>query len=92
MYGKSVIQVGKINSKGSDGYSGPGQNVAGGGASGGGSINIFYWNSLFLGKINTSGGNGGPSRENYGGNGGEGSITIGSISSGTFIKDEENQE
>ena len=60
----------------------------GAGSSGGGSINIFY-NNIFssLGIVNADGG----SIQSNGGAGGNGTVTIGNIKSGTFIKDEENK-
>lgn len=65
--------------------------ILGGGGSGAGSINVFYKGSIEKERnIIASGGAGGSTR-NYGysgGNGGNGSITIGNISTGTFIKDE----
>ncbi len=52
-----------------------------GGASGGGSINIFYQTVTNYGKLEANGGK----SVNYGGAGGNGSITIGSIETGTFV-------
>lgn len=75
-----------IESNGSNGGYG---NRAGGGGSGGGSINIFYKEQINKGTVNANGGKGGDSAgwKVYGGDGGNGSITIGNISTGTFIKD-----
>lgn len=66
----------------------------GGGGSGGGSINLFYNNSITKGTITATCGYGGTNGggswtyKRVGGNGGAGSITIGNISTGTFVKDE----
>lgn len=68
--------------------------TTGGGGSGGGSINIFYNNNIRnTGTIQCNGGKGairynGPNGYGWGQNGGAGSITIGNISTGTFVKDE----
>lgn len=71
--------------------------LAGGGGSGGGSINLFYRSNITKGVIQSSGGLGGSANYSHGnlhshgyqaGNGGAGCITIGNISTGTFIKDE----
>lgn len=60
-----------------------------GGGSGGGSINIFYKGSIQKGSLSVYGGSGGSCyRGRHGGSGGAGSITIGNISTGTFVKDE----
>lgn len=77
IYSNNIYNFGNIYSNGSSG------GVAGG-ASGGGTINIFYnknYNSN--GKIEANGGN-------YGndGQGGNGSVTIGNTSTGTFVKNE----
>ena len=61
----------------------------GGGCSGGGSINIFYSDSYTksdTAKITTNGGV--ETSGIRGGAGGTGSVTIGNISTGTFVKDE----
>lgn len=52
-----------------------------GGASGGGSINIFYKDSIIKGTINATGGASGG-----GGNGGNGSISSGSIVTKSYVK------
>lgn len=73
---------GRIYSQGSPG--GTGGRV--GGSSGGGTINIFYKKEYSsYGEFNANGGR-------YGniGAGGNGSVTIGSIATGTFAKDESN--
>ncbi len=61
-----------------------------GGGSGGGSINLFYKSNITRGSINSNGGTygTGESARRNGGYGGAGSITIGNISTGTFVKDE----
>ncbi|MCI9286515.1 MAG: hypothetical protein HFJ57_00740 [Clostridia bacterium] len=58
-----------------------------GAGSGGGSINIFYKESIEKGNITTYNG---PRGGGYaqGGLGGTGCITIGNISTETFVKDE----
>lgn len=64
---------------------------AGGGGSGAGSINIFYKNTIKKGTITSIGGPGGKNGRRLGGiggAGGAGSVTIGNISTGTFVKDE----
>lgn len=71
----------------------------GGGGSGGGSINLFYKVNVTKGTILVNGGTKGNAQSvisttvgyDYGyagGNGGSGCITIGNISTGTFVKDE----
>ncbi len=85
----SIKNNGTITSNGSNGGS---AKSAGGGASGGGSINIFYKSNITRGYINVNGGSGGPGGISgnikfNGGNGGTGCITIGNISTGTFVKD-----
>lgn len=71
--------------------------LAGGGGSGGGSINLFYQSHIAKGIIQNNGGSGGGTSYYHGhlhsagrpgGTGGAGSITIGNISTGTFVKDE----
>lgn len=62
-----------------------------GGASGGGSINIFYHNLVSKGEISTKGGE--SVRGTYGaasGAGGNGSITMGSIATGSFVLEYKN--
>ena len=54
-----------------------------GGSSGGGSINIFYNNKTSNGTVKADGG----AKTGNGGKGGNGAITIGNISTGSFIKD-----
>ncbi len=69
----------------------------------GGSLNIFYNTINNKGIINTVGGTGGkadsytywyyyPGRPIQGGNGGNGTISCGSISTGTYQEYEENVE
>lgn len=57
-------------------------NVAGG-ASGGGSINIFYNEVIQNNACYANGGTG----ANYGGSGGAGTVTKGNVSSGSFVKE-----
>ena len=76
----NCYNLGYIYSQGSSG----GINGSIGGSSGGGTINVFYKRQYNGdGIINANGGR-------YGnvGAGGNGSVTIGNISSGTFAKDE----
>ena len=63
-----------------------------GGSSGGGSINIFYKNNITCtGPIEAKGGKiKGSADELIGGNGGNGTISIGNISSGTYQSDTGN--
>lgn len=89
LYSKDIINTGSISSNGTKGgnASGENSNYAGGGSSGGGSINIFYTNGI--NEIKNIQANGGVS--NYGGGaGGTGSITIGSIATGSFICEYKN--
>ena len=79
IYSNTIINNGTINSNGSNG----GYASRDGGSSGGGSINLFYKETTNKGNINANGGSIG-----NGGAGGAGSITIGNISTGTFVKDE----
>lgn len=87
----TIINNATINSNGSNGGYG---RIDGGGGSGGGSINLFYNDTIIKGTITVNCGYGGTtSGENLvykrvGGNGGAGCITIGNISTGTFAKDE----
>ena len=60
-----------------------------GGASGGGSINIFYHHLISQGNIEANGGDA-IGIEAFGGNGGAGSITVGSIESGSFVCEYKN--
>lgn len=55
----------------------------GGGGSGGGSINIFYTNISQISTLEVKGG----SAVNYSGAGGDGTVTIGRILDGTFVKE-----
>lgn len=85
-----IVNKGIISSNGSAGGS---AYFNGGGGSGGGSINVFYEKIINKGNINATGGSGGRGRNwsglnNFGGSGGTGTITVGNISTGTFIKDE----
>ncbi len=89
LYGNTIHNKGAIVSNGMNGGQGE---AAGGGASGGGSINIFFKESITKGTIAATGGTGGPSYSSFwgragnpGGAGGNGSISTGSISTGTYI-------
>lgn len=86
IYTNSLINNGTIESKGSDGGALTGVS---GGASGGGSINIFY-KTLFEGNKPIA--TGGLAKKGGGGSntmiaGGEGSVCIGSIATGKYIED-----
>ena len=75
IFANQVNNNSNIESKGSNGGGTQmGMYSAGGGASGGGSINIFYKNSIKEGTITAAGGAFGDSTI-VGGNGGDGSIT-----------------
>lgn len=63
---------------------------ASGGSSGAGSVNIFY-NNVCENNGNITA-NGGEGADLAGGAGGNGSITIGNISTGTFVKDVDESE
>ena len=80
IFGSSIINNGLISANGTDSVN----CVPAGGASGAGSINIFYrGNYSSTGQINAFGGN--YNNSYTGGVGGNGSITIGSIATGTFV-------
>ncbi|MCI9287308.1 MAG: hypothetical protein HFJ57_04995 [Clostridia bacterium] len=93
VYGTEILNNGVMSSNGSNGGKG---HTSGGGGSGGGSINLFYKTDLEKGTLTVSGGSSGSytgsnfwnSYRRNGGAGGAGSITIGNISTGTFVKDE----
>lgn len=82
LYSSNIYNLGDIFSNGSQG----GDGYAGGGSSGGGSINIFCKNN-YINRAQVLA-NGGIPKSN-GGAGGNGSVTIGNISTGTFAKYEE---
>ena len=83
IYANNFENKGSIISNGSAGGYGK---RTGGGGSGGGSINIFYSNLLNQGSLSANGGSAGGGGWK-GGFGGSGCITIGNISTGTFIND-----
>lgn len=89
LYADTINNNGSIVSNGSNGGYGFFHSGSG---SGGGSINIFYKSNIERGIITANGGVAGPidSRGGHcqGGSGGNGSITIGNISTGTFVEDE----
>ena len=84
IYATNYINNGTITANGTNGGS---AYWSSGGSSGGGSINIFYSNTFTAGTIVANGGvavnNGGLG---IGGAGGKGTITIGKILEGSFIK------
>lgn len=91
IYAESINNNGTIESKGSAGGKVASTYYGAGGGSGGGSINIFYKNSYTSnGIIDFTGGAGGAkvasSSVGPGGAGGNGSATIGSIATGTFVQ------
>lgn len=87
IFANNIANNGQIDSNGSKGANYDGYNYGGGGSSGGGSINIFLKGTLS--QKGTIEANGGESCV-QGSTGGNGSITIGNISTGTFVKDEVN--
>lgn len=87
LYANRIENNGNISSNGSNGGYG---DSGGGGGSGGGSINLFYTTKVNIGIITSyKGSSGGSNYSNKykGGDGGTGCITIGNISTGTFVKD-----
>ena len=90
--GIEIVSANSINNNGNITANGigNGRHFAGG-SSGGGSINIFYKNAFINKNSDSIVANGGISVNytKYGkaGNGGNGSVTIGNILTGTFIKD-----
>ena len=85
IYGENINNNNIIKSNGSNGGKATSNdNIASGGSSGAGSINIFYKDTI-KGKENilVRGG-----KMNNGGAGGDGTVTIGKILNGTFVKDE----
>ena len=86
IYSNDLINNGTIQANGSAGAT---AYRAGGGGSGAGSINIFYANSITKGTITATGGAAGLGTRNgesaNAGKGGDGSITIGSISTESFV-------
>ncbi len=102
IYGNSIINDGTISSNGaSPVFKWSGSCSAGGGGSGGGSINLFYNSYLKKGNISASGGSGySGSSGTYGnkiigystvyargGSGGAGCVSYGSIASGSYVAD-----
>lgn len=85
----NLINKGIIKTEGASGGVANVNGGCGGGSSGGGSLNIFYKNVYDNeGEISTNGGIAAYGKFQNGGAGGNGSITIGSIATGTFVKDE----
>lgn len=83
VYSRNIINKFFISSNGLSG----GASASGGGSSGGGSVNIFYKDKIStLNETATGGSRVGTSYR--GGAGGNGTVTIGNISTGTFVKDE----
>ena len=87
IYSNNVDNKGKIESNGSKGTV---YTDIGGGSSGGGSINIFYKNNISCtGSLEAKGGDIGTnsSGSKSGSNGGDGTISIGSVKNGTYLSD-----
>lgn len=88
MYANNFNNTGTISANGMQG--GKADSYAGGGGSGGGSINIFYRTIYEKGTVTAAGGTGGigaSSSLGYnGGAGGNGTISIGSIATGTYVE------
>lgn len=80
IYCDTLSNYGLVSSKGTDNSVASGGS---GGASGGGSINVFYKELKNKGEFNVTGGK----STNYGGAGGDGTFTVGRIENGTFIKE-----
>lgn len=93
VYANNFNNTGIITANGSQGGASYRCSSTGGG-SGGGSINVFYHTILQKGTIQVNGGNGGIQDNIYnnykgiGGTGGTGTISIGSISTGTYVSNE----
>lgn len=83
LYGENVNNNGNIQSNGSIGGT-PGN--ASGGSSGGGSVNIFYLKNITAGAISVDGGNAQYGYGAYGGAGGKGTVSIGNLVTGTYVK------
>lgn len=89
IYGNSVINNGSITAKGTNVVGkkfAAEERQASGGASGGGSINIFYNDTLTTGTLNANGGTStaiSVKNKANGGAGGKGSITVSKIENGT---------
>ena len=83
IYGNNIDNSGRIESKGSNG--GYGEDSSGG-ASGGGSINIFFKEEYIEnGTYSIDGGIAGTTEINAGGNGGNGTCNIGKVIDGTYV-------
>ena len=82
IYGNSVMNGNTISANGSKG--GVATNRASGGSSGGGSINIFY-NISFTNNLNIQAAGGEYADGTKGGLGGEGSVSVGSIATGSYV-------
>lgn len=89
-----MVYAGVLTNNGSmtaNGVKGAGSNaLTPGGASGGGSINLFYKTTTTTGTLTASGGKGasyyiGNMGTFYGGAGGAGCISKGNISNGTYV-------
>ena len=82
IYANNVVNTGKMESNGSKGGSLTSGEM-GGGSSGGGSINIFY--KAGINQNGTIEAKGGDATSNYSSQGGAGSISIGNISTGSYV-------
>ena len=81
IFSSTFTNNGLISSRGTD--SADGVFAVSGGASGGGSVNVFYNKLKNKGEFDVSGGK----SVKYGGAGGAGTATVGRIENGTFIKE-----
>ena len=100
IYANELNNQGTISSNGSNGAGAwcnlPGEykGAVGGGGSGGGSINVFYRTLSNIGTITANGGAGGDVQNCIDGNmgcinggaGGNGTVTLGNVSSGNFVE------
>ena len=89
IFANELENIGTISAKGSSSKPPAGYNTnvsAPGGSSGGGSVNIFANTVTNTGTITAAGGVSVPSVWLVGGTGGNGTVTIGSIDTGIFIK------
>ena len=77
IYANAFDNQGSLTSNGAKGGA---HTYSPGGCSGGGSINVFYNQLINRGTITSVGGT-----QSHGGAGGAGSITVGSVASGTFV-------
>ncbi len=89
IFTRNFNNKGEITSNGMDNGSLEYLNWGVGGSSGGGSINIFYNNLISKGNITANGGQS-VGNDSKSGAGGTGSITVGSIATGSFVPEYKN--